>query len=221
MPLLPFMPLLPPTRPLLIWAVLALACAVALTVEGVLLFSGRTRQLPGWRFGVLLLLGSLLAVALAVALAARLFDIHAELIRVRCNCEPFQWTEPDLATPLLLGTLLGSAVLAFTVFGSVRTLRFFRSPTAPDVQRYLAREPLEGYITLALLAGAGVWISANALPRLAESAYLIDPLRQGDALGIIPLYEAIASTVCGALLLLIPLTILLSALYRSRRATAQ
>ena len=93
---MPLLPLLPPTRPLLIWAVLALACAVVLTVEGVLLFSGRTRQLPGWRFGVLLLLGSLLAVALA----ARLYDIHAELIRVRCNCEPFQWTEPDLATPL-------------------------------------------------------------------------------------------------------------------------
>lgn len=212
MPLLSFMP---PTRPLLIWALVAIACAVILTVEGVLLFSGRTRQLPGWRFGVLLLLGSLFAVALA----ARLYDIHAELIRVRCNCEPFQWTEPDLATPLILGTLLGSTVLAFTVYGSVRTLRFFRSPTAPEGERYIAREPLGWYFALALLAGAGVWISANALPRLAESVYLIDPLRQGDALGIIPLYEAIPSSLCGAVLLLIPLTILLSALYRSRRAT--
>jgi hypothetical protein len=84
----------------------------------------------------------------------------------------------------------------------------------------MAREPLEGYFVLALGAGAGVWISANALPRLAETAYLIDPLRQGDALGIIPLYEAIASSLCGAVLLLIPLAILLSALIRSRRATS-
>jgi hypothetical protein len=209
------MPLLPPTRPLLIWAVVALACAIVLAVEGALLFSGRARQVRGWRFGVLLLLGSLVAVALA----ARLYAIRTELIRVRCNCEPFTWTEPDLATPLILGTVLGCAVLAFTVYSTVRTLRFFRSPTAPDLEHYMAREPLEGYFLLALLAGAGVWISANALPRLAETAYLFDPLRQGDALGIIPLYEAVASTLCGALLLIVPLTILLSALYRSRRAT--
>jgi len=203
---------MPPTRPLLIWALVAIVCAVVLTVEGVLLLGGRARQVRGWRFGAFLLLGSLFAVALA----ARLYDIHAELIRVRGNSPPFQWTEPDLATPLILGTLLGSAVLAFTVFGSVRTLRFFRSLAAPDVERYMAREPLEGYFVLALVAGAGVWISANALPRLAETAYLIDPLRQGDALGIIPLYEAIASSLCGALLLIVPLTILLTALYRSR-----
>jgi hypothetical protein len=138
-----------PTRPLLILAVLAIACAVVLTVESVLLLSGRARHIRGWRFGALLLLGSLFAVALA----ARLYDIHAELIRVRCNCEPFQWTDPELATPLILGALLGSAVLVFTAYGSVRTLRLFRSPPAPDVERDRAREPLEGYFVLALLAG--------------------------------------------------------------------
>jgi hypothetical protein len=120
----------------------------------------------------------------------------------------------------MLATLLGSAVLVFTVYGSVRTLRYFRSPTAPDVERYMAREPLVGYFVLALVAGAGVWISANALPRVAEFAYLTDPMRQGDALGIIPLYEAVASSLCGALLLIVPLTILLSALSRSRRVTS-
>ncbi|HEX5441562.1 MAG TPA: hypothetical protein VFW76_11810 [Ktedonobacterales bacterium] len=211
-----FPPILTPTRPLLIWAAVALACAVVLAVEGILLLSGRTRQVRSGRFGIFLLLGSLFAVALA----ARLYDIRAELLRVRCNCEPFQWTEPDLATPLILGTVLGSVVLAFTVFGSVRTLRFFRSPTVPDGERYRAKEQLGGYLILAFLAGAGVWISANALPRLAETAYLIDPLRQGDGLGIIPLYEAITSSLCGALLIIVSLTILLSALYRSRRATS-
>jgi len=205
-----------PTRPLLIWAVLAIACAVVLTVEGALFLGRRTPQVRSWRFGALLLLGSLFAVALA----ARLYDIHAELIRVRGNSPPFQWTEPDLATPLIVGTLLGCVVLAFTVYGSVRTLRFFRSPTAPDAERSMAREPLEGYFVLALVAGADVWISANALPRVAEFAYLTDPLRQGDALGIIPLYEAIASSLCGALLLIVPLTILISKLTRSRGVTS-
>jgi hypothetical protein len=152
----------------------------------------------------------------AVALAARLSDMHAELIRLRGNSPPFQWTEPDLATPLILGTVLGSAVLAFTVFGSVLTVRIFRSPHAPDVERYMAAEPVEGYFVLALLADAGIWICANALPRLAEFASLRDQFGQGDGLGIIPLYEAVASSLCGALLLLIPLTILLSALNRSR-----
>jgi hypothetical protein len=213
---MPSIPFLPPTRPLLIWAVLALACAVVLTVEGVLLLSGRTRQVRGWRFGALLLLGSLCAVALA----ARLYDIRAELIRVRGNSPPFQWTESDLATPLILGTLLGSAVLALTVYGTVRTLRFFRSPTAPDVERYMATEPFEGYFVLALLANAGVWISANALPRVAESAYLADPRYQGDALSIIPFSEAVAASLCGALLLIVPLIIVLSALHRARRATS-
>jgi hypothetical protein len=164
---MPSIPFLTPTRPLLIWAVAAVACAVILTVEGVLLLSGRTRPVRGWRWGALLLLGSLCAVALA----ARLYDIRAELIRLRGNSPPFEWTEPDLATPLILGTLLGSAVLAFTVYGTVRTLRFFHSPSAPDVERYLASEPVEGYFVLALLANAGVWISANAWPRVAESAY--------------------------------------------------
>jgi len=55
-------PLLPPTRPLLIWAVLALACVVVLTVEGVVLLSGPTLQARGWRFGVHFLLGSLVAL---------------------------------------------------------------------------------------------------------------------------------------------------------------
>src|SRR5215471_6603851 len=101
---MPLPPLVPSQRPLLIWAVLALACGVVLSVEGVSFLSGRTRSWPGWRFGVLFLLGSLVAAALS----ARLYDLHGE----------FQWTEADLATWLILGTLLGSAVLAFTVYGA-------------------------------------------------------------------------------------------------------
>src|SRR5215469_7709912 len=76
---------MPPTRPLLIWAWIAIACAVILTAEGTMLLSGRRRQLHGWLLGILLLLGNFFAVGLA----ARLYDISTELLRLSCNCEPF------------------------------------------------------------------------------------------------------------------------------------
>jgi hypothetical protein len=82
---MPLLPVLPPTRPALIWAVLALACAVVLTVEGVSLLSWRTRRVRGERFGVLFLLAGLAAAALS----ARWYDIHGELLRVVCSCQPF------------------------------------------------------------------------------------------------------------------------------------
>jgi hypothetical protein len=196
--------------------VLALACAVVLTVEGILLLSGRTRQLPGWRFGVLLLLGSLVAAALS----ARLYDIHGELLRRACNCQPFQWTDPDLATPLVLGALLGSAVLAFTVYGGVRTRRFLRSASAPDDHSRAASEwPFSGdHFVLALMMDAGIWTLVFVLPRLVEAAYYAKSyMPAGDGLSISPLVSTIASTVCSAVLLIVPLTILLRTLSRSRR----
>jgi hypothetical protein len=215
------LPALPPTRPLLIWAVLALACAVVLSVEGVLLLSGRTRHLPGWRFGVLLLLGSLVAAALS----ARLYDIHGELLRGACNCQPFQWTAPDLATPLVIGALLSSAVLAFTVYGGVRTRRFVRSSSAAgDDGRAASEWPFSGDLfVLALMMDAGIWTLVFVLPRLVEAAaYRKSYMPSGDGLGIPPLIPAVASTVCSALLLIVPLTILLRALvsHESRQRPA-
>jgi hypothetical protein len=150
----------------------------------ILLLSGRTRQLPGWRFGALLLLGNL--------------------------C-----TEPDLAAPLILGTLLGSAVLAFTVYGGVRTRRLLRSASAPADERRAASEwPFSGDLfVLALMIDAGIWTLVFVLPRLVEAAYYAKTyMPAGDGLGILPLYVTIAFSLCGALLLLIPLTILLRAL---------
>jgi len=129
------------------------------------------------------------------------YDIHAELIRRRGDSSPFQWPEPDLETPLILGSLWGCAVSASTAHATVRTLQFFRSPPAPDVERYLAhlaREPVEGSFILALLAGTGVWISADAIPRVAAFASLADPRSRRDALSILALFEAIASSLCGA-----------------------
>jgi hypothetical protein len=203
---MPLPPLAPSQRPLLIWAVLALACAVVLSVEGVSLLSGRPRPRPGWRFGVLLLLGSLGAAALS----ARLYDLHGQ----------FQWTEQELATWLLLGTLLGSAVLAFTVYGGVRTRRSVRSSSAPtDHSRAASEWPFSGDLfVLVLLMDAGIWALVLALPRLGEAAYTWKNYRPaGDGLGMSPLIPAVASTLCSAVLLIVPLTILLRAHARSRR----
>jgi len=213
------LPLLPPTRPLLIWAVLALACAVVLAVDGVSLLSGRPRQAPGWRFGVFFLVGSLVAAALS----ARLYDIHGELLRGACNCQPFQWTDSELTTPLVLGAVLGSALLAFTVFGSMRTRSFLRSSSAPNDQRRAPSAwPFSGDLfVLALMMNAGIWASVLALPRLVEAAHVWkNYMPSGDGLGISPLIPATASTVCSALLLIVPLTILLRARARSRRVTS-
>src|SRR5258708_6649007 len=126
---------MPPTRPLLIWALIAIACAAILTVEGTMLLSGRQRQFHGWRLGVIVLMGNFFAVALA----ARLYDIRTELIRTRCNYEPFQWTDPQIAVPVRQATLLGSSVLVFTAFCSARTLRVFHSPDATDAARSRTR----------------------------------------------------------------------------------
>jgi hypothetical protein len=195
---------------LLIWAVLALACAVVLSVEGVTLLSGRTRPGRGWRIGVLLLLGSLVAAALS----ARLYDLHGES----------QWTEADLATWLILGAVLGSAVLAFTVYGGVRTCRFLRLlSAAPDGESRAASEwPFSGDLfVLALMMDAGIWTLVFALPRLVEAAYTWkNYMPAGDGLGMSPLIPAIASTVCSVALLIVPLTILLRTLSRSRRVTS-
>ena len=207
---MPQPPLAPPTRPLLIWAVLALACTVVLALESVSFLSGRRRQAPGWRFGALFLLVS----PVAAAVSARLYDIHGELLRGACNCQPLQWTDPALATPLILGGLLGGAVLAFTVFGGVRARRFFRSPSGPaDDSRAASAWPSPGDLfALALMIDAGIWASVLALPRLAEAATVRKHyLPSGDGLGMSPLIPATAATVCGALPLVIPLSILLRA----------
>jgi hypothetical protein len=208
----------PPTRPLLIWAWMAIACAVLLAVEGTMLLSGRQRQWHGWRLGVLLLMGNFFAVGLA----ARLYDIHTELLRTRCNCEPFQGTEPQIAVPVTLATVLGSFLLVFTALCSVGTLTVFRSPGAAVVapgRRMRAWSFSGRLVGCALLADGGAWILTNGIVRLTETAYLIDPMVQGDALGILPLYEAIANSLCGAFLLIGPLAFLLLGLRRSRRAS--
>jgi hypothetical protein len=52
-----------------------------------------------------------------------------------------------------------------------------------------------------LAADIGAWIFANGVAFWLETAYLADPVRQGDSLGVIPLIEAIFTTVIGAFLL--------------------
>jgi hypothetical protein len=211
-----------PTRPLLIWVLVAGACAALLTVEGALLLSRRQRRMSGWRLGVSLILGSLMASGLA----ARLFDIHAELIGPQCNCEPFQWTDPRIATPLVLGTVLGSAVLVLTAYGGVRALRSLRSPAASVTERNGASawsflKFSWSLFVLGVMADIGAWITANGVTHLAESVSysMNDPFAgSSDGLGILPLFYAIVATVCGALVLLLPLSLMLVVLRRSSRA---
>jgi hypothetical protein len=205
---------------LAIWTVVAIACAALLTVEGALFLSDRHRRGSGWRLGGSLLLGSLLASGLA----RRLFDIRAELIHVQCNCEPFQWTDPRITTPLTVGTVLGSLLLVLTAYGSVRALRIVRAPVAPVGERSGARAWSFSWtlLVLAVTADVGAWISANSFTALAESLVAsqtpLNPAYVYDGLILGAFQDPSASPFCGALLLIVPLGLMLVVLRRSSRA---
>jgi hypothetical protein len=179
-----------------------------------MLLSGRQRRRYGWGLGVSLILGSLIASALA----ARLFDIRAELI----SGPPLQSTDPRITTPLALGTVLLSAVLVLTAYGGARALSIVRSPAAPSAERRGASAWTFSWslFVLAVMADVGAWILANGvahLVELAEIPTLLDPANTYD-LGPLPLIDAIVATVWGALVLLLPLSLLLVVLRRSGRA---
>ena len=203
---------MPPTRPLVIWVLVASACAALLTVEGALLLSGRQRRMSGWRLGVSMILGSLIASGLA----ARLFDIRAELI----YGPPLQWTDPRITTPLVLGTVLGSAVLVLTAYGGARTLSIVRSPAAPVAEGRGASAWSFSWslFVLAVMADVGAWILANGVAHVVETAYLTTVPADSYDLGLLPLIDAIVETVWGALVLLLPLSLMLVVLRRSGRA---
>ncbi|MGE5334503.1 MAG: hypothetical protein ACM3N4_07375 [Nitrososphaerota archaeon] len=170
-----------------------------------------------------MILGSLVASALA----ARLSDIHAELIRTQCNCEPFQATDPRIAIPFALATVLGSLLLVLTAYGSARVLRMLRYPAVPVAERSEARawsflwSFFWNFFVLAGMADVGAWILANGVAHLAEfleSPTALDPANVYDGLGLLPLFDAIAASVCGALVLIVPISLILVALRRSVRA---
>jgi hypothetical protein len=124
--------------------------------------------------------------------------------------------------PLSLATVLGSILLVFTALCSAGTLIILRSPAAAVAtgSRTRAWSSFSGSLfALALLADGGAWSLPNGIVRLTETAYLADPVAQGDGLGVLPLSDAITSSLCGAFLLIVPLTFLLLAPRRSMRAS--
>lgn len=173
---------MPPGRPLTIFAAVAFLCALALAIEAGLLQSIRHRNEAQW-----LGLGAMLANVLAVALGARLYTIHADAVRMG----GLRGDEP-----IALGGALGILLAAGTIFLTVTTARVLaRTP-----QRPVAGSAALIVATI-LAADIGAWIFANGVAFWLETAYLADPVRQGDSLGVLPLIEAIFTTVIGAFLL--------------------
>jgi hypothetical protein len=173
------------------------------------------RQDFEWRLGLAASLGSLFAIALA----ERMYDIRADLIRTQCNCEPFQWSDPRITTPLLFGIPLGILLLAFTAYSSVQAINGMRHAGAPAAQS--GATPVgAGVFFLALIADASAWIITNSGASLIDVWGLVaDPYSAGDGIGFLPLYYAIFGISCGAILLLIPLGALAAVLRRASRAT--
>jgi hypothetical protein len=162
---------------------------------------------------VFLLLSSLIASGMA----ARLFDIRAQLI----YGAPLQWTDPRITTPLTVATVLGSALLVLTAYGGIRALRLVRSPVAPVAAGSGASAWSFSWslFVLAAMADVGAWIIANGIVHWAEIGYLFTvPADSYDGLDLLPFYDAIVATVCGALVLLLPLSLLLIVLRRPGRA---
>jgi hypothetical protein len=195
--------------------VVAIACAALLTVEGALFLSGRQRCRSGWWLGVFLLLSSLIASGLA----ARLFAIRARLI----YGPALQWTDPRITTPLTVATVLGSLLLVLTAYGGIRALSLVRSPAAPVAERDGASAWSFSWslFVLAVMADVGAWTFTNGIVHWAETGYLYlitVPADSYDDLGLLPVFGAIVATVWGALVLLLPLSLLLVVLRRSGRA---
>jgi hypothetical protein len=210
-----------PTGPLVLWAVVAIACAALLTVEGALFLSSRQRRKSGWWLGVSLLLGSLMASGLA----ERLFAIRAGLI----YGPPLQGTDPRITTPLAVATVLLSALLVLTAYGSVRALRLVlsivRSAAAPVTEGSEARAWSFSWslFVLGVWADMGAWITANGVTGLAATRSSMSlPYTPFACISLdvcLPpglVYSITA--ICGAVMFILPLSLLLVVLRRPGRA---
>lgn len=203
-----------PTRPFLIVALLSLGCFAILLVASSLLLNERRPRENGRWLGVSSILGGLVATGLA----ERMYDIRADLIRTQCNCEPFQWSDPRITTPLMLGIPLCIVLLVFTAYSGIRTLSIIRHAQAAAVQS--SDTPgvsfSAGIFLLALIADVGAWITAINGPALPYVWYLIAHPNPADDMAGIPIFYAFLGTGCGVLLLLIPLVALLRTLLQPK-----
>jgi hypothetical protein len=195
----------------LIWAVVAIACATLLTVEGALFLSSRQRRGSGWWLGVFLLLGSLLASGLA----ARLFSIRAGLI----YGPPLQRTDPRITTPLAVATVLLSLLLVLTAYGSVRALSIVRSTAAPVAEGggASAWSFLWSLFVLGVWLDVGAWIMPNwvigLVPTVSSMTSPSYACSEGDICIPLTLIFAITAIV-GAVVFILPLSLLLVVLLR-------
>jgi hypothetical protein len=122
---------------------------------------------------------------------------------------------------LTVATALLSAPLVLTAYGGIRALRLVRSPAAPDTERRGASAWSFSWseFVLAVMADVGAWTFTNSIVHWAETGYLTTvPANTDDGLGLLPFFGAIVTTVVGALVLLLPLSLLLVVLRRPGRA---
>lgn len=205
-----------PTRPFLIVALLSIGCVVILLVASSLLLNERRPQDTGRWLGASSILGSLIATGLA----ERMYDIRADLIRTQCNCDPFQWSDPRITTPLMLGIPLCILLLVFTAYSGVRTLSVIRHAQAAATQSSDTPDVSfsAGIFLLTLIADVGVWITAVSGVSLPYAWYLIVHPDPADDLAGIPIFYAFLGTGCGMLMLLVPFVTLLRMLLQPKAA---
>jgi hypothetical protein len=162
-----------------------------------------------------LILGSLMGSGLA----AWLFAIRAGLI----YGPPLQGTDPRITTPLAVATVLVSALLVLTAYGSARALRLVRSPAVPVAERAGASAWSFSWslFVLGVWADVGAWIMPNwvigLVPTVSAMTSPSYACSDGDICIPLPVIFAITAIV-GVVVFILPLSLLLAVLRRPGRA---
>lgn len=206
---MPTDPLYEALHPFHQWAQIAAVCAFILAAASCAVLAISQRLSRRWWMGIGVFVLSLLAVAFGARSRGASYDLYAIalcFVRPVSGCEV--WTQ-DLTNAEQRVSTLGIALLVVTALGvgaTVATLLRWRL-TASERRRPHSRVVL---LPLAIfISGYGVFQTANSVARWTETAYLADITRAGDGLGQIPLLEAIAGTMFGAVLLAIGLALVI------------
>ncbi len=189
-------------HPFHLWAWIAAACALALAAATTSILAFSQRFSPRWWQGVGILTLCLLAVAFGAHSRGMTYELREAVvacykppISTGCDMRKSQVVVAKqlidtLGVPLVIATILSLAATAFLLRQQLTAER--PHPPAPVVGLFIG----------VIATGCGAFLTTNGVTSWIQTAYLADITRAGDALGQIPLYEAIITTIFGVVVLL-------------------
>lgn len=192
----------PSSRPLLLWLAVAAMCAVLLSLEGVTLLTLWRRPSRPWRLGLATLAGG----ALAGGLAGRILEAYHQLSHISAcysrGCEGFF---PLVTQAVTVALILGSLLAAFTIVSVVAALILSAwegaSRQGASGSQRLNSGQVITLLMFTLIIDTGAYLTIEGVAGWMQTAYLLNPQAAGDALGLIPFYNAVFETIGGAVVL--------------------